>query len=999
MIEKINTNIGFKIRNAETANKNKTENPIQVCSDTINTPINQTGEFLHAYLIPFCGKNRKDKLKEVEDSMTPKAEEIYNNAKKLAKKYGHREVQQIHSLKVVTDMFIDAIEKMDAGDLDVINPNTFRSTEVLKDRFGKDIFEDSKKRKKLKELLKKESEIIEEKLSQIPKSKAIVKNPKLSKDFANDIYNAYKIDNTPDEIGEISNGTGAVEDNYLFSRVLWSSNEKVDKDLSIPYLNHLSDGLMREENSTKIPLKFLEDRSRKIWKNLAVGTNMFILYEKGLNTKYMLDTFEGVLKDKKEAFGKFNADNTEINRYAENINADFLIEDLKRGIKEKNKNHIYVFEYNSINTNDSEKEIDVVEKYIKELPKYPNIKFVITCDKNNYYDNIADDKNAYKDFSQVSIPIINVEQAKKIFHSDKSLYRGFKKEFTPKAIDKIIDASDALDGYYPAKAQKVMRLLSNYYGDKKEIRASDVTNYINEAKEIFKVSDKNQSSVQVILNTNLKLKDIVGLQATKKEAESVVRQIKDHSIGTKGYIIYSQDGMAGSGRNYTAKAIAGEAKIPFLEINAVDFGTKDVSIFDDSTTTPEAAMKKLFSMAKAQAETNPHKSLMLYIQNFEYFSCGEQVSEYHEKAMSQLLREMDYAQKQGLNVVVMGSVSNPNLIGESTMKSFKFVDKIEVESPADKRNARKEIIDYYLNKKNIKLDSKNETEKNSLLENFSELTDGMSLIEIMTLIDKVKNVSKERNHKVINKSDFIEALLQLQCGRPGMEEMVSFSKDTVTSHECGHALNLTIMNEICKGMKPWFEPNHLSFITLDPRGDFGGMIMPARPNNFVYPFESIFSNIICSFGGYSCEKTFYGIDGSYGITGDMEHATRSATNAVVIMGMGYNYGKKSIEGSIFMDDGDKALVNKDVNTILKNAQTVSNLIVEEYSEFIKQFTKKYSGRVGTGECIITSDTFIEELNNWRNSLPKDKQENLEALNEIIKEIMKDTQKGIVHNPC
>lgn len=997
MIEKVNKAGNYVITKIK-KDKDNVVFPTQTCIEgEISKEKSPVGKLLHTYYVPFKGSVNNEKLAFIEESMTPKAEEVYERAKKIAKKYGHKDVQQLHILKVFNDMFIEIINKMNQGDLEAINPVVFRAPDWIKDKYGQDIFNDYEKRKLFNSLLKEEDKFLTKELSKLPKSSNVVKTPKLTKDFVNDIYNSYKMDNSPDEMG-VTVGTGAVEDIYLFARAVKSSNEKVCNNIAKPYFKILSDGLIRYNNPKKSSLKFFEDRNHKIWKNLSVGTNMFILYNSELNKDYMLDTFEHVLSQNKEGFGQFNKNNTIIKRYNNNLNVDFLIDDIKAGLKDKNKNYVFLVEYNDIISNESEKDMFALEQYLNELPKYPNIKFVITCDKNYYYEEISDKKTAYKDFSQVSIPIINAEQAKKMFQNEKILTANYKKEFSQKAIDKIIEASDNLEGFFPEKAQRVMRLLSNYYADKKEIKSKDVVKYINEAKEIFKFADKDQTSVQVILNTGVKLKDIVGLKTTQKEAASIVRQIKDKSIGTKGYIIYSQDRMSGSGRNHTAKAIAGEAKIPFLEINAVDFGTNTVSIFDDNIITPESAMKKLFSMAKSQAETNPQKALVLYVQNFEYFSCGKQVSEYHEKAMSQLLKEMDSAQKQGLNIIVMGAVSNPDLIGESTMKSFKFVDKIEVESTARNKHARKDVIDYYLNKKNVKINAKTPQQRQTLLDSFSELTEYMSMIEIMTLIDKVKNVSKERGHKVIDKGDFIEAYLQITCGRPGMEEIKPFSKEMVTSHECGHAITQTIMNEICSSLNPWSEPSHVSFITLDPRSDFGGAVFPANPDHFEYPFERIFSSVVMAFGGYSCEKTFYGMDGSYGITSDIEQATNVATNAVVIMGMGYNFGKKSIGGSVFMGSDDKYLINKDINAILKNAQTVSNLIVEEYGDFIKQFTKKYSSKVGTGECIISGDIFRKELAKWRESLPKESQDDLLALNDIIKGIIKDTQKGIAYNP-
>ena len=994
MIEKINANKGIVVSIRKT-NSLVTTTGSSVSNNKNNEELYPNGNFLHSYFIPFKGVKKNEKLKEVEELMTPKAEELYNAAKHIARIYNHDKVQQIHVLKAATREMLKVIKQMDAGDLDAINPNTYHCASVIEERFGADVFKDPAMRKRLKLCLKQEDVFLHKKLLELPKSGITNLRLTLSKDFTMDIYNDYNKDNNLSD--ETSCGTGAVEDSYLLNNALWSSNEKVQKEISIPFIQHLSKGLMVYESQNKLPLKFHEDRCSKILKNLSMGTNMFILYEDMKNKEYMLDTFESVLKkDKNKKFDKLNSQNTEINRYAKNVNVDFIVDEIKRGIKDKDKNHIYIFDYNSMDNNDSEKGTYSFERYLSELSKFPNLKFVITSDKDYYYDHIINNSN-YNDFSQVTIPIINSEQAKKMFHSEKVLTKQFKKEFSSKAINRIVDASEVFDGYYPQKAQKLMGMISNYYSDKKEISLNDVVNYISEAKEIFKVSDKDQTSVKIIMNTGLKLKDIVGLQATKKEAGSIIRQIKEHSIGTKGYIIYSQDGMAGAGRSYTAKAIAGEAKIPFLEINAVDFGTKDVNIFGDSSTTPEAAMKKLFSMAKAQAETNSSKALILYVQNFEYFSCGDQVSEYHEKAMSQLLKEMDSAHKQGLNIVVMGSVSNPDLIGESTMKSFKFVDKIEVESTVRNKQARKEIIDYYSNKKNLKIDAKNIESRQIMLDSLSELTEGMSMIEIMTLIDKAKNVSKERGHKLTDKSDFIEAYLQITCGRPAMEEIKPFSKEMVTSHECGHAVTQTIMNEICKSMNPWSESSHVSFITLDPRGIFGGAVFPASPDHFVYPFERIFSRIVTSFGGYSSEKKFYGMDGSYGITSDMEMATNIATNAVVTMGMGYNFGKKSLSGAMFMDAEDKAFINKDINIILKNAQTVSNLIVEEYSDFVQQFTKKYSSKVGTGECIISGETFRKELNDWRKTLSKEKQEDLSALNEIIKMVIKDTQKGKTYN--
>ena len=172
------------------------------------------------------------------------------------------------------------------------------------------------------------------------------------------------------------------------------------------------------------------------------------------------------------------------------------------------------------------------------------------------------------------------------------------------------------------------------------------------------------------------------------------------------------------------------------------------------------------------------------------------------------------------------------------------------------------------------------------------------------------------------------------------------------------------------------------------------MVSSSEMGKFTYTFENVFAELVTDFGGYSGEKHFYGIDGSWGISQDMEQATNMATKAAAIMGVGHFFGKKSLRGVLFEDTKDKTLVNQDVEVFLHNAQLVSDMIMDEYHDFVKQFTDKYTNKVGTGECIVPGEEFRKSLNEWRKSLPEQKQKDLLVLNEIIKEIMLKTQKGI-----
>lgn len=440
-------------------------------------------------------------------------------------------------------------------------------------------------------------------------------------------------------------------------------------------------------------------------------------------------------------------------------------------------------------------------------------------------------------------------------------------------------------------------------------------------------------------------------------------------------MIYSQDGTPGSGRKFTAKAIAGDARVPYIEVNTMDFGTKDVDLFG-SGLSPEQSMKKLFSIVTTQAEANSHKSVVLFIENFEYFSVGELVSNYHQKAMAQLLREMDKAQNQGLNILVVGSVSDPELVGEATMKSFKFVDQIEVSSPAYNKLERYDIIDKTIKQQHLKIQG-SEEERVKLVDYASDITRGFPFIYLQNLIKKTKSIMSERGHKSLNKADLTEAYLQLTTGRPSVDKLEKHEKDIVTSHECGHATNLEVMNFLAKNQqKPWHVPSKVNFVTLDPRGMYGGAVYYGHDTNSEMSFEYMFSDLVCSFGGNSAEHRFYGIDGSWGINADMAAARRDAEAMVNIMGMGHNTGKMAVHDLDKVSDNMKQKLESDQRVILNNAKITSDLITEVYEDFNKEFTEKYSHLVGTGDCIIDGDTFRNALNEWKSKQSPEKKKNL-----------------------
>lgn len=755
----------------------------------------------------------------------------------------------------------------------------------------------------------------------------------------------------------------------------------------------------------KIHLSFYDEKARNVLKNLSLGTNMFITYDEKADPIYLVDSIVHVLNNEKSDIGKINKENTQITIFNDNINQDFIIQKSKELAKDKNKTHIIIINEDDLLSNsplaeDGEVKVRVLGpdflQQMKEPPK--NVKFVLIQHRKNYYANISNPvlQDTFGNFGEASVHVLCTEQAKKAFKEQPLLMRKVDVPLSRQAIDRVIETCALLKGDFIGNIQDVMKKMAAFYVGKKEINEKDAKNYLEEIKNAFKLTGED-SSIEIVFDTGKQLKDILGKDSTKKEAETFVRQIKSGKMGTKGAIIYSQDGYVGSGRKFTAKAIAGETRAPYVEINAYDFGTEKTSLFEGGGLSPEDSIKKLFSLLTTQAEANPHKAAVLHIDNFEYFSVGEMVSEYHQKAMAQLLREMENATKKGLNILVLGSVSNPEYIGEATLKSFKFTDMIEVESPSINIEARKEILSHFLKKEKAKLSGSTEAENKELIKLMAEITESFPFVNLVNLVNKIKTVAFERKHKQIDSTDIVEAYLQLTTGRPALRPIAEHRKKIVASHECQHAFNLEYMHMLAEEQNiPWHLGGRVSFITLDPRGSFGGAMYYNDLENEEYSFEKLFTSGISEFGGHSAEKHFYNIDGSWGITADMEMATSNAEKAIGLMGQSRKFGKKSLAGMLHnLSEVGKEIIEAELDVRLQNQCLVSDLITKFGTTFNQKFTENNWSLVGTGNCLILGDDFRSGMKAWFSNLPKDKLEEQKLLNELILEVMESTKQSKV----
>lgn len=937
--------------------------------------------------IPFAGKkssgDKPSKLDALMFSTNTPSKKLIKILEEEAKDSGYNKITTMHVIKHELIELDEYIDDLNSGKKDFDEERQPVLGSYLTGTLSTNIMSKPELREKiqpvLKEYIKEADKILKKEKPETAEDQDSIP---FSQDLTDSVYSLFK-ETKINDLSPYIIGVGAL-----------ISPDELTEEFEGSFMDALNDAIMENNKllSERAPFSGYEQKAKNVLKNLALGTNIFITYDPNKdNVEYFLDTIKKV--NDKDPNSKTEI--VELNSYA---TTDYFTDIVSLLARDKDTEYIVALPPFTTIAREGEPE-DIAQgkfyvpaKMINTIDKQPpNVHYMFYDSKNSYYtlSNIS----SFANFEEASIPALSTAQMINAFKENPILMKDIQKNFTKKAIEKTVEASAQMDGVFPDKTQQLMKKIVSYNINKKEINEVDVANYIKEATSLFK-KNSDSASFDVVFDTGKKMKDFVGKTATQKEAMIIAKQIKSNKMGTKGIIVYSEDGSPGSGRRFTAKAIAGEARVPYVEMNAMDFGTKEVDLFGEGNISPEASMKKLFSLITAQAEANVHKSAVLFVDNFELFSIGEAVSLYHQKAMAQLLREMDKAQKAGLNILVVGSVSDPGLIGQTAMKSFKFVDKIAVTTPAYSKEERIQVLKYAIKKERIKLSGSKE-EQDKIVDYVAEMSDDFPFIYIQNLVKKAGSVAKERGHKLLDKSDFTEAFLQILTGRPANNKMPDFEKRIVASHECGHATNLEVMNSLAKTKgKNWHIPDKVNFITLDPRGMFGGAVFHGNDINPEYTFEKMFGLIVCSFGGNSAENEFYGINGSIGISSDMENVRHKVETMVKVMGLGAKTGKMSIGKADNLSDKMKEMIEDDERVIINNGKIVSDLITEIYSDFNKEFTEKYASRVGTGECIVNGDDFRKALKDWKSRQTPEKQHELELCDNMILKIIDCTKKGI-----
>ena len=397
--------------------------------------------------------------------------------------------------------------------------------------------------------------------------------------------------------------------------------------------------------------------------------------------------------------------------------------------------------------------------------------------------------------------------------------------------------------------------------------------------------------------------DVAGVDEEKEELQEIVQFLKNPKKFTdmgaripKGVLLV---GQPGTGKTLLAKAVAGEAGVPFFIISGSDFVEMFVGV-------GASRVRDLFEQAKK------HSPCIIFIDEID--AVGRQRGaglggghDEREQTLNQLLVEMDgFSDNEG--VIVLAATNRPDVLDKALLRAGRFDRQIVVGAPDVK--AREQILEVHARKKRLADDVD--------LKVIAKNTSGFAGADLENILNEAALLAARRNLNEIGMKEIEDAMVKVTMG-PEKRTKVRSEKENrlVSYHEAGHA----VVSYYLETQDPVHE------ISIVPRGMAGGYTMyrPTEDKNFISKTE-MEENIISLLGGRMAEELIIG-DISTGASNDIERATAIARNMVTKYGMSEKLGTITLG-----QDQDEVFLGRD----LAHSKTYSEDTAAKIDEEIKR---------------------------------------------------------------
>lgn len=452
---------------------------------------------------------------------------------------------------------------------------------------------------------------------------------------------------------------------------------------------------------------------------------------------------------------------------------------------------------------------------------------------------------------------------------------------------------------------------------------------MNVGKAKAQVFDKDNSK-------RVTFKDVAGLEEAKVEIMEIVDFLKKadkyRELGAKipkGALLV---GPPGTGKTLLAKAVAGEANVPFLSISGSDFVEMFVGV-------GASRVRDLFEQAKQKAPCIVFIDEIDAIGRARGKNAGFSGNDERENTLNQLLTEMDGFQTN-TGVIVLAATNRADILDKALMRAGRFDRQIEVGLPDVKE--REEIFEVHL--RPLKLDP--ELDRSFL----ARQTPGFSGADIANVCNEAALIAARHNKKFISKEDFLAAIDRIVGGLERKNKIISDEeKRVIAYHEAGHATVSWILENA----------NPLIKVTIIPRGKALGAAWYLPEERQITTREQIMDELAATLGGRVSEQLTFG-EVSTGALNDLERVTKQAYAMVAYYGMSDAIGTISYYDSTGQSDMSftkpyseltAQQIDAEAKALISKAYAMAEKVLREHADGLKQLAELLLER----EVVFTED--------------------------------------------
>jgi cell division protease FtsH len=468
--------------------------------------------------------------------------------------------------------------------------------------------------------------------------------------------------------------------------------------------------------------------------------------------------------------------------------------------------------------------------------------------------------------------------------------------------------------------------------------------------QIFNIGKSKAKLFDANSQVKITFKDVAGLEGAKEEVQEIVDFLKNPKKYTalggkipKGALLI---GSPGTGKTLLAKAVAGEAKVPFFSLSGSDFVEMFVGV-------GASRVRDLFKQAKEKSPS------IIFIDEIDAIGRARGKSNFtgsndeRENTLNQLLTEMD-GFGTNTNVIVIAATNRADVLDKALMRAGRFDRQIYVDLP-DVRE-RKKIFEVHLRplKKSSSVD----------VDFLSKQTPGFSGADIANVCNEAALIAARKNKKSVGKQDFLDAVDRIVGGLEKKNKIITEDeKKAVAFHEAGHATVSWMLEHAAPLVK----------VTIVPRGRSLGAAWYLPEERLIVRPEQMLDEMCAALGGRAAEKVIFNKI-STGALSDLEKVTKQARAMVTVYGLNDKVGNLTYYDS---SNGNEYGFTKPYSE--QTAETIdkeiSAIIEKQYQRAISILKKNKKKLIELAEVLLTKEViFKDNLEEIFGKRPFDKQE-------------------------